>query len=120
MNCGICKAYLRQNNPCYGCNYVQQNEPKTRAQCYLRLCTKRKGQFCFNCIEFPCDKLKRLDKRYQTKYGMSEIENLIYIRDNGIKKFIEKEFKRWVSDKGILCINDKKHYNLSGEEINAD
>jgi hypothetical protein len=34
---------------------------------------------------------------------MSEIENLDYIRNNGIKKFIEKENKKWISNKGILC-----------------
>jgi len=41
---------------------------------------------------------------------MSEIENLEYIKGNGIKKFIKKELKRWVSKKGILCVHDKKYY----------
>jgi len=42
---------------------------------------------------------------------MSEIDNLIYIRDNGIARFIEEEGRRWVSDKGILCVHDKKYYH---------
>ena len=110
MNCGICRAHLRQNNPCPGCNYPDKNKPKTRSQCKILLFYKRKGKFCCTCAEFPCDQLKRLDTRYRTKYGMSEIENLEYIRDNGIKKFIEAENKRWVSGKGILCVHDKKYY----------
>jgi hypothetical protein len=41
---------------------------------------------------------------------MSEIENLVSIRNNGIKRFIEGEYKRWVLDEGILCVHDKKYY----------
>lgn len=110
MNCGICRAYLRHRNPCHGCNNVDKNQPKTRVNCRLRICTKRKGEFCYNCAEFPCNSLKHLDKRYRAKYGMSEIENLNYIRNNGIKKFIEKENKKWISNQGILCVHDKKYY----------
>ena len=113
MNCAICRAYLRTNNPCHGCNNAEQNKPKTRLFCKLRTCKKRKGRFCYACTDFPCDRLKRLDNRYQTKYGMSEIENLKYIRDNGIKEFLEKERKRWIFNKHILCVHDKKYYEQS-------
>jgi hypothetical protein len=113
MNCGICRAYLRLKNPCHGCNYAEQNRPKTREHCQLRICSKRKGRFCFKCKEYPCERLSYLDKRYRTKYGMSEIENLEYIRKHGIKKFIEAQRKRWVSDKGVLCVHDRKIYKSS-------
>ncbi len=113
MNCNICRAHLRENNPCHGCTYAGQNRPKSREHCRLRICTKRKGKFCFSCVEFPCDRLQRLDKRYRTRYGMSEIENLVYIKEKGIKKFIEKENKKWVSKKGILCVHDKKYYKIN-------
>jgi hypothetical protein len=110
MNCGICMAHLRKNNPCPGCNIAAENKPKTRAQCPLRLCHKRKGTFCWNCKEFPCERLQKLDHRYRMRYGMSEIENLKYIKEHGIKKFIEREQKKWISDKGVLCVHDKKYY----------
>lgn len=116
MNCGICRAYLRENNTCPGCAYIEQNSPKTIAQCRMRLCNKRKGKFCYSCAEFPCDILKHLDKRYRTRYGMSEIENLKYIKENGLKKFIEKEHKRWISSKGVLCVHDKKYYKIDREK----
>jgi hypothetical protein len=96
MNCSICKMYLRPNTPCRGCNDADQNKPKTRAQCRLRICDKRKGYFCYDCAEFPCALLKRMDTRYRNRYGMSEIINLEYIRDNGIKKFLENERERWI------------------------
>jgi hypothetical protein len=110
MNCGICRAHLRENNPCHGCNDIGQNQPKTREHCRLRLCEERKGKFCYGCAEFPCKRLRQLDHRYQTRYGISEIENLVYIRNNGIKRFIEGEYKRCVFDEGILCVHDKKYY----------
>jgi hypothetical protein len=110
INCGICQAHLRPKNPCHGCYDAEQNKPQTRARCPLRLCTKRKNRFCYSCAEFPCDRLKRLDQRYRIRYGMSEIENLTYIRDCGIKKFIQNESEKWISEKGILCVHDKKYY----------
>ncbi|MFA5079287.1 MAG: DUF3795 domain-containing protein [Dehalococcoidia bacterium] len=112
MNCGICKAYLRKKNPCKACSFVDSSYPKTIVSCYLRTCPKRTGKYCFRCEDFPCDRLKHLDKRYRTRYGMSEIENLQYIRDNGIKTFLEQEHRRWISDKGVLCVHDKNYYPI--------
>jgi len=40
-------------------------------------------------------RLKNLDKRYTTRYGMSMLENLENIRVLGIEKFIETEQNRW-------------------------
>ena len=110
MNCGICRAYLRAKNPCFGCDHIEKNTPKTRVHCQLRICKERTGKFCYDCAQFPCDRLKHLDKRYRTRYGISEIENLIFIRENGIKIFLEQERKKWVSEKGVLCVHDKKYY----------
>ncbi len=110
MNCAICKAYLRKNHPCLGCNFAEKNRPRTRVRCPLRVCRKRNGRFCCTCPEFPCDCLRHLDQRYWIKYGMSEIENLEFIKTNGIKKFVDKEGRRWFSKRGILCVHDKKYY----------
>ncbi len=110
MNCGICKAYLREKNPCHGCRKAQENKPQTRVNCCLRGCTKREGKFCCHCPEFACDQLRHLDKRYRTKYGMSQIENLKFIRKNGIRKFVAGERKKWITADGVLCVHDKQYY----------
>lgn len=110
INCGICKMHLRKDNPCPGCNFAWDKRPKTRVECKIKCCTKRKGKFCCNCSEFPCDALKHLDARYQKKYGMSEIENLKSIKEKGIKKFIQQEEKTWICPQGILCVHDRKIY----------
>jgi hypothetical protein len=115
INCGICRAYLRHINPCHGCNYIEQNRPKTRENCQIRICEKRTGEFCYQCSEFSCDRLKKLDNRYRKRYGISEIENLKYIRDNGMNKFLKNENINWVSDKGVLCVHDKKYYYVKDD-----
>ena len=110
MNCGVCKAFLRERNPCHGCNDTEENKPKTIVNCRMRVCGKRTGKFCCDCAEFPCEPLRHLDHRYRTKYGMSEIENLQFIRDNGIRKFVERERQRWISEEGVFCVHDKQYY----------
>ncbi len=110
MNCGICRAFLRRRNPCHGCNDAEQNKPKTRVHCRLRVCEKRRSDFCFDCPEFPCDRLRHLDLRYRTRYGMSQIDNLEYIRDKGIRKFLEKECRKWIREKGVFCVHDRRYY----------
>jgi hypothetical protein len=110
MNCGVCLAYLREKNKCHGCREAEKNKPKTRVSCRIRICSKRKGKYCFECTEFPCQRLRRLDKRYRTRYGMSEIENLEFIRLKGINSFVESERKRWQSSKGLLCVHNREYY----------
>jgi len=109
MNCGICLHYLRHKNKCPGC-FTGRKVNQKLIKCGIRLCKERSGEYCFNCDKFPCERLKRLDKRYKERYGISEIENLEFIRDKGIDKFIEKERRKWQSSKGILCVHDKKYY----------
>ncbi|HTY52562.1 MAG TPA: hypothetical protein VMB35_05160 [Methanomicrobiales archaeon] len=43
---------------------------------------------------------------------MSEIDNLLFIRDRGLEKFLEEERGRWVSDAGVLCVHDRKYYRV--------
>lgn len=42
--------------------------------------------------------------------AMSPIENLEFIKAKGIKRFVEKEWEQWFSEKGVLCVHDKKYY----------
>ena len=67
-------------------------------------------KYCFECDTFPCARLKQLDKRYRTKYEMSMIENLEYIRDHGIRKFVKHEEKRWTKGDKIYCVHHHKYY----------
>jgi len=78
----------------------------------MRICDKRQSHFC-DCSNLPCDKLKHLDKRYREKYNSSPIENLKTIKEKRIENFLESEYKKWVSDKGILCMHDGKIHPIN-------
>ncbi len=111
MNCALCQARLRMKNPCTGCRSISSNAQKTILQCVMRTCTKREGDFCYDCTdEYPCDRLQHMDKRYREKYEMSEIDNLEFIRMHGMEEFLEQQREKWQSAQGIRCVHDKKYY----------
>ena len=65
-------------------------------------------RFCYECSDFPCRRLKGLDKRYRTKYHMSMIENLKAIQRKGIDDFLKSEKEQWACPKcgqPICCHN---------------
>ena len=109
MNCGLCLHYLRAENRCTACFSGRKINGRC-IKCGIKLCKDRSGEYCFDCDKFPCERLKRLDKRYREKYGMSEIENLEFIHDQGIDNFIENQRKKYQSSKGIFCVHDGKVY----------
>lgn len=109
MNCGLCKAYLRAKNKCPGCFSGRKVNGKL-IKCGRRLCKKRTGDYCFECSEFPCKSIKTLDERYRAKYGMSPIENLVYIKANGIEHFLHYQEMTYRKDGKTFCVHDKKYY----------
>lgn len=98
MNCALCIGHLREKNRCPGCNH-REEVAKAGAcrKCSIKFCEKRghPNHFCFTCTQYPCRRLRDLDQRYRENYGMSMLENLNYIRDFGIRKFIAQEKDRW-------------------------
>ena len=103
MNCALCAGYLALKNDlrskgikmpyCAGCR------PRNKKCAFLkRECPKlSKGElvFCYECTGFPCDRLSTLNERYKTRYKMSMIENLNFIEENGLQKFIENQERTW-------------------------
>ena len=110
MNCGVCQAYLRETRKCPGCYGEDTNKSITKVNCIIRNCEMVKlsqSGFCYECLKYPCKRLQQLDKRYRTKYAMSMIENLEYIKGNGLSAFVEKENERWRCPKcgGVICVH---------------
>ncbi len=98
MNCGLCRAYMRSRNRCPGCRGDDRGKPKTRVECRIKKCEERRwagGEFCTCCASFPCERLRRMDSRYRTKYGMSMIGNLRCIKADGFVSFLEQERCKW-------------------------
>jgi ribosomal protein L40E len=104
MNCALCAGYLALKNDikkngvmipyCNGCR------PRDKKCAYLkRGCENirdKKIMYCYECDIFPCDNLIHLDKRYKKFYKMSMLDNLIFIQEEGLKKFLEKEKQKWI------------------------
>jgi len=116
MNCSICRGYLRDKNRCPGCRLFNKNEPVTIAKCKIKNCTtfkRSKSKFCLECKEFPCERIKHMDKRYRTKYNMSTIENLENIKKLGLREFIKNEKIRWACSqcRGTICVHRGYCYN---------
>lgn len=111
MNCAICFGHIREKNKCPGCNLIKNEKSDYCRKCIIKNCTllkENKMKFCSDkCDKYPCKRLKSLDKRYRTKYGMSMIENLYNIQKTGVKKFIDSEDKKWRCIKcgSILCVH---------------
>ena len=110
INCGLCYAYIREKNHCPGCRGDDTEKMKSCLACRIKNCEKLvEGGFtyCFECDTFPCDLLKRLDKRYRTRYGVNPFENLNTIQENGIDQFVEIEMTKWTCPEcgTILCMH---------------
>jgi hypothetical protein len=110
-------AYLREKKKCSGCRGSNKGKPVTRLECKIKNCDKLDSEFCFNCEEFPCEKLKHLDKRYRTKYNMSMIVNLENIKNMGAQNFARNEKERWACPKcnGTICVH--KGYCIKCGEV---
>jgi len=110
MNCGVCLAYLRDRRKCPGCHGDDSNKSPSCVRCIIRNCetiASSQSGFCFECPKYPCRRLKQLDTRYRTKYSMSMIENLEFIREHGLVAFVEKENERWRCRRcgGVICVH---------------
>jgi hypothetical protein len=126
MNCGLCASYLAMKNDlkkkgfgktyCVGCLPGHKN-CHYKKQCELL----RKGlvRFCYECGDFPCRRLKTLDKRYRTFYHMSMIENLECIRNIGIKPFLEKQEEKWKCPECgvVICCHNGLCYKCNLDKL---
>lgn len=107
MNCTVCSNYLSIKNYaknkgvrmpyCNGCRPRNKNCSFVKKRCPQ--ISKGTITFCFECDSFPCATLKTLDSRYKTRYRMSMIKNWMFIKENGLEKFLESQ------EKNVECPN---------------
>ena len=106
INCHICYAHLRPNHPCPGCNQQDGNSPEHCRTCALKACALSKSlQFCSDCCQYPCNGIKRLDRRYRLKYQNSLIESARRLKELGCQLFLAEEQVKWTCKKCSGLIN---------------
>lgn len=127
MNCALCSSYLSMKNDlkakgirmpyCTGC------KPRNKNCAFLKKkCSKLSGKevtFCFECINFPCDRLKKIDQRYNERYRMSMIDNLRFIKEKGIETFLKNQEKHWKCKTcgGMVCCHNGICYNCELDKL---
>ncbi len=101
LDCSICKAALRRDDPCPGCCGPDENNPEFCARrCGIILCKKRKEngyRFCDACPDYPCADVTEKENRYTSKYPLYEspMRNLRDIREKGMDAFLRAERAQW-------------------------
>ncbi len=100
MNCAVCSRYLAHLNnlrrsQCIGCR------PSKKKCTYLfkdcggpRNNSAKPATFCYECEQYPCWRIDRMDKRYRTGYQTSIKENLEFIRKHGLAKFVAEQYSK--------------------------
>ena len=111
MNCRLCQRHKRDEKACSGCRGEDSFKMKSCITCRIKTCEKiveGNAKYCFSCENFPCPRLKNLDKRYRSKYGMSMIDNLKAIKSFGIIHFVRAEKQKWTCPEcsEMLCVHN--------------
>lgn len=126
MNCGVCSGYLalRHDVKSKGIRmpYCDSCRPRDKKCAFLKkrceLLLNNKVRFCYECKDFPCERLLHLDKRYTTYFRMSMIQNLKSIRKKGISEFLKKEEEKWKCHcGGVICCHNGICFNCSLDKL---
>jgi hypothetical protein len=112
VNCDLCLGFQREKNKCAGCIAVG-SKPYHCTVCSIKTCSEKNGEeslLCNVCARFPCRRIKELDKRYTTRYGESNIENLNAIGKIGLDSFIKQEEIKWKCPQcgNLLCVHRER------------
>jgi hypothetical protein len=127
MNCALCSAYLALKHgvrakgirmiQCIGCR------PRNKKCAFLKKqCPQlSRGQvtYCFECKSFPCNRLRTIDERYRSRYKMSMIDNLQFIRERGIERFLKEQEKLWKckSCSEMICCHNGLCFSCDLEKL---
>ena len=121
MNCNVCSAYLaykrdlpkrRGNVKCKGCRPRNKQCAFVKKRCGDRL-MKDQVRYCYECVDFPCEHIRKISAKYEKRWGVSFIQNLEYIREYGELKFLAREKRKWKCTKcgGTISIHNNRCYD---------
>ena len=123
MNCRICIGYFgytvsgkKRKMKCIGCK--PRDKSCAFLKKYCKKLSKKEVNYCYECSDFPCFHLEKIDKLYRKRYNMSMIENLEYIRDNGMDDFLRQQEKKYQCPEcgGVICVHNEICYSCENSK----
>lgn len=127
MNCNVCSGYLAFKNNvktkgikmpyCEGCRIHDRKCAWLKKRCDLLF--NNKINYCYECRDFPCDKLEHIDRRYKENFRMSFLDNLDRVKKNGEDKFLNEESKKWKCKKcgELICCHNGICFNCDQDKL---
>ena len=127
MNCAICSNYLALKNDvrakgvklpyCKGCRPRNKQCSFVKKKCEKLL--NNVVHFCYECTEFPCELIKKITKGYSLHYKVNMVENLSFIKEHGLDKFLENQKEKWrCPDCGeLICCHNGICYSCGLEKL---
>ncbi|MFX1386583.1 MAG: DUF3795 domain-containing protein [Promethearchaeota archaeon] len=127
--CGACRQYLVLKKDlleergfktgCKGCRIRHK-----KCTFFRRDCTKlwkKEIEFCYECEEFPCHNVEKMDNLYKKRYQVNLISNLKRIKEIGAKNWLKEQQKLYTCPEcgGEICIHDMECY-VCGLKINPN
>jgi hypothetical protein len=120
INCRTCVGFFgyrlngERQTPCGGCRTKEKSCEFFKKYC-KNLSNREKIKYCFECPDFPCENLGKIDKEYSEKYGSSIIENFRQIKNMGMDEFLKSEKEKWKCPTcgGVTCVHTKRCYTCN-------
>jgi len=109
---------LKEKNLKHGCKGCRIQDKKCswiKKDCAL--IRKKQIAFCFECDDFPCANLKKLDQRHVCDDKISLITNLKRIQSIGPRQWLKEQEEKWSCPEcgGNVCVMDKECYDCGCE-----
>jgi len=111
MNCMVCYKHCYHKKPCAGCLNSDLGKPEHCRNCAIKDCSSDKElSYCFECPDYPCKRIKNLEKSYNKRYHASLMENSEFVRQHGLEMFLEEQKEKYACPKcgGIISIHDRE------------
>jgi len=111
MNCMVCYVHLKTKKACSGCLVNDVNKPERCKTCVIKMCAAEKGfTYCYQCSDFPCKRIKNMERSYTKRYGTSLVENSSFVKESGLELFMKQEKEKWICEECgcVVSLHDKE------------
>jgi hypothetical protein len=119
--CGTCRHYLARTkgllkekklkDGCRGCRIQNKKCSWVKKDC----APLKKGQieFCYECNDFPCANLNKLNQRHIHEDNVNLIDNLLRIKTIGVERWLEEQEDKFRCPRcgGNTCAIDGECYD---------